>query len=279
MAYLQNKIKSLGQQMGIGRAIKELSFQLQRAQYYSRNRLFKKNNPTVLIPNDRWLFETFQLDYQKYFTEGELCAKEIMEWTKPYLPIENLLTILDWGCGAGRVIQHIHQYSPYALLYGADTNKEMIAWNQSNIKGIHFMELSNHAISPFPNDFFNLIYGISVFTHIPNNDRKKWQSEFCRTLKPGGILVLSTHGRYYYQNLLKQEIKQLELNGFLDKVFPIDHNNKGVGDRNFSSYQTQEYLENQFSPLFTILHYYDGVLFPEKMGGQDLWILQRKQIL
>jgi ubiquinone/menaquinone biosynthesis C-methylase UbiE len=138
--------------------------------------------------------------------------------------------------------------------------------------------LSNDTSSPFPNNFFNLIYGISVFTHLPHIDREKWLSEFCRILQPNGILLLSTHGKYFHNDLLTQEKRQLLLNGYYDKPFPLDHNNNGTGDRNFSSYQTQEYLENQFSPQFTILHYYDGLLFPEKMGGQDLWILQRRQI-
>jgi len=41
---------------------------------------------------------------------------------------------------------------------------------------------------------FDLIYGLSVFTHLPESSATKWLLEMQRVLKPGGILIVSIHG-------------------------------------------------------------------------------------
>lgn len=275
-AKFKRVLKSIGHQMGMERWVKELVFQIQKVKFYHSNRAFTKNNPGILLPADRMLFETFQLNYQKYFNDGQLCAKEIIEWTLPYLNNENLLTILDWGCGSGRVIQHMYQFVPYSLLYGADTNSKMLDWNTIHIKDVHFSDLNKSTKSSYPTNFFNLIYGISVFTHLPVIEQEKWKQELTSILKPSGILLLSTQGNNFTKNLLNKEILQLKQTGHFEKAFPQKNGANGAGNRNFSSYHTYDYLLAFFSESFSILHFYDGQLFPEKMGGQDLWLLQKK---
>lgn len=49
-----------------------------------------------------------------------------------------------------------------------------------------------------------------------------------------------------------------------------------MGDRNDTSYHTQAYFEELISHYFKIVSFYDGSKHPKKMGGQDLWILQKK---
>ena len=146
--------------------IKQMYFKFEKISRFRQNSQFRKNNPLLAIPPDKWLFETFQLNYQKYFDDGNLAANEILKWSEDFLP-EEMPAILDWGCGTGRIVQHLHKHHPYLLLYGADINNEMIAWNHQNIKGVHFSNISFQTPSTYPENYFDLIYGISVFTHIP----------------------------------------------------------------------------------------------------------------
>lgn len=253
---------------------KLVRYKFEKGIRYFKNQQFKKSNPFLAIPPDEFLFETFQLDYQKYFEDGALAAKEILKWTEDYIPQE-MPTILDWGCGTGRIIQHLHQFHPYALLYGADTNQYMIAWNQKHINGVYFSEIATSCPTPYPLHYFNLIYGISVFTHLSATKQTQWIQELARITKPGGILLVTTMGLQYEQELLKSEKIKLLENGIVEKEFRTNQLIQ-IGNRNYAVYETASYFEALIIDHFTVLHYFDGASNPHKFGGQDLWILQKK---
>jgi SAM-dependent methyltransferase len=267
-------LKSLGRFAGITKWSKTMAFQWQKWHYKKANRAFKINHPTNVLPPDKWLFETFKLDYTKYVQDGSDCAKEIIEWTKPFLPEEALWKILDWGCGPARVTQHIHQFAPNSLVYGADNNRQIIDWNNKHIGAVLFHPLTQEPTLPYPSDFFHLVYGISVFTHLPINLQITWLQSLLRVISKGGILILSTHGSFFEKKLSSKQISIWKRQGFLELVEGV----KGltIGDRNFSVYQDASSLEAILEIDFKILQFFEGIDFPEKMGGQDLWILQKK---
>ncbi|MCX6205030.1 MAG: class I SAM-dependent methyltransferase [Bacteroidetes bacterium] len=253
---------------------KRAHFKFKKLLHFLKNQQFKKNNPSLAIPPDEYLFETFQLDYQKYFADGNLAAKEILDWTREYIP-EEMPTILDWGCGTGRITQHLHQYNPYALLYGADINQKMIDWDHQNIKDVHFSLISSDPPTDYPANYFDLVYGISVFTHLTSKLQDAWMVELQRIIKPSSILLITTHGSFFHSQLLQKEKKQLAENGFFEKAFHKNHLVQS-GDRNDTMYVTETYFKKIIEPDFDIKSFYDGSIYPEKFGGQDLWILQKK---
>jgi SAM-dependent methyltransferase len=267
-------LKSLGRFAGFTQWTKPMAFQWQKWQHKKGNLAFRKENPTKVLPPDKWLFETFQLDYKKYFLDGALCAKEIIDWSKPYLPEDALWKILDWGSGTARVTQHIHQFAPYSLVYGSDTNKDMIQWNNQHIKNVLFHPLTQEPFLPYPDHFFHLVYGISVFTHLPVQQQWEWLETLLRVMETGGILILSTHGTYFEKQLSKKQIRNWKEKGFLELV--AGAKGLAIGDRNYGVYQNASILKDQFEINFNIIQSYQGQEFPEIMGGQDLWILQKK---
>ncbi|OYU55293.1 MAG: hypothetical protein CFE25_10110 [Chitinophagaceae bacterium BSSC1] len=264
----------MGRVTGLTHWAKPMAFKWQKWQHKKVNRAFRKKFPNQVLPPDKWLFETFQTNYVKYTVEGNLCAKEIIDWSKPYLPEDALWKILDWGCGTARVTQHIHQHAPYSLVYGADINSEMIQWNTLHIKNAFFHSLSEHTRLPYPDDFFHLIYGISVFTHLPIKQQITWLHTLQKALQTGGILILSTHGSFFENKLSKKQHALLQNQGFLELV--EGNQELSAGDRNYSVYQNASILKQQFEKDFQIIQCYEGKEFPKIMGGQDLWILQKK---
>ncbi len=267
-------MKSLGRFAGITQWTKPMAFQWQKWQHKKANKAFKKQFPCQVLPPDKWLFETFQVDYAKYQLDGALCAKEIIDWARPQLPEAAVWKILDWGCGTARVTQYIHQNAPYSLVYGVDTNIEMIHWNSQHINGVLFHAITQRHSLPYPTHFFHLVYGISVFTHLPIQEQKAWLDDLLRVMETGGILILSTHGIYFKKQLSKKQSRLLEADGFLE----LEEGATGIpiGDRNYAVYQDFHVLKAHFEINFKIIQSYQGQDFPQIMGGQDLWILQKK---
>lgn len=120
------------------------------------------------------------------------------------LPIEEVHSIFDFGCGCGRVIRHWHA-SPDVRVVGTDYNSRLIRWCSDNLPFANFFV--NELAPPLPDlgSRFDLIYSFSVFTHLPAELQGPWIDELTRVLEPGGLLVLTTHGDRFADRLSLSE--------------------------------------------------------------------------
>jgi ubiquinone/menaquinone biosynthesis C-methylase UbiE len=101
--------------------------------------------------------------------------------------------ILDFGCGAGRMIRHLLDVAPKARLWGVDVSADHIRWCIDNVTPlINFATTTVVPHLPFPDEFFDLIYSGSVFTHI-EDIQETWLLELGRILRPGGRLYVTIH--------------------------------------------------------------------------------------
>lgn len=181
--------------------------------------------------------------------------------------IDRLENILDFGCGCGRIIRHIHFNNSAASLYGSDYNPDLIDWCNKNLT---FGQFSVNRIEPpllFQDTLFNLIYARSVFTHLTGNLQHKWMDEFRRILKPGGFLYITTHGKSTFKNLSETERRILEKNGILTLNESIE------GDNKCSTYQTKFYVENNFLNGFELFEFIPGE--NNSFSKQDIYILKK----
>jgi SAM-dependent methyltransferase len=234
----------------------------------NNNLAYRRKHPDQMIPPDHFLHETFQLDYRLFFEQGKLAATEIIQWTGKYCK-NNSPAILDWGCGMARITQHLPAEQPYASIYGCDINTQMIEWDKTHYPGISFVPLLPFTPSPFADDFFDLIIGFSVLTHIDADEQENWLSELNRIVKPGGIVCLTTHGEKYFTQLTAKEKRKLQKNGIYTRTY------QQPGQRMMTSYHEPAAFKKIISTYFSILEYHSGLLNPSKTGGQDLWILQK----
>lgn len=104
-----------------------------------------------------------------------------------------LPAVLDWGVGCGRVARHL---AP-ALgdrFFGCDIDADNVAWCNQNLSGsFHASRLEPPL--PYPDASFDLIYGVSVFTHLRGHWELRWLEELHRVLRPGGTLLVTVHGQ------------------------------------------------------------------------------------
>jgi SAM-dependent methyltransferase len=105
-----------------------------------------------------------------------------------------LSSVLDFGCGAGRVLPHFAHIAPDATCVGCDVDEAAIRWAARNQRAIGWSLTSFHPPLPYPDGAFDLVYSVSVFSHLDRGLAAVWLEELRRVLAPGGLALLSIHG-------------------------------------------------------------------------------------
>ena len=135
-----------------------------------------------------------------FLESGRVAAASIREalgraGTSP----EQLSSILDFGCGCGRVVRHWAGLD--AQVAGSDLSGDAIDWCRENLP---FARFETNGLSPplaFDDASFELAYALSVFTHLPEAIQHEWMEELRRVVQPGGFVLLTTHGERYLERL------------------------------------------------------------------------------
>jgi SAM-dependent methyltransferase len=180
--------------------------------------------------------------------------------------------VLDFGCGCGRVLRYVRDWLPMADLYGADMDQKGIDWCRANFDFACFTVNGPSAPMEFPDGYFDLIYGVSVFTHTDEAMQDFWLAELQRIVRPGGLLVLSVHGAAIFQNHLDGPmLDRLQGDGLLFTVettgrFKLD----GLPDFYPITFHTRDYVERVRGRTFAIVAYVSRGI----VGHQDAVVLK-----
>ena len=108
--------------------------------------------------------------------------------------LRKFTSILDFGCGYGRLIRHVKELAPNAQICGCDLQSDLLArCHQSIANGTFIINKPTPPLG-FPDGAFDFIYSFSVFTHLSEPNHISWLKELAYKLKPGGLMVHTTHG-------------------------------------------------------------------------------------
>ncbi len=245
-----------------------LRFYVQRIQNRNINSKFRKDHPEVKLPPDYLIYESFTLNYQKYYTESIDTAQWLASHFSKHIVLTNI-KILDWGCGPARIIRHLPTVIGNGCeYYGTDYNQQTIEWCLKNIPGIHFNNNSLEAKLPYPDNFFDVIYGISIFTHLSESMHYEWYNELCRVLKTGGIMFLTSQGDNFRIKLTDNELATYNQNKL------VVRGKVKEGHRTFSAFQPKGFMKHLFAGVEILEHI---ETMPEKGKGlpQDIWIIRK----
>jgi SAM-dependent methyltransferase len=105
---------------------------------------------------------------------------------------------LDFGCSSGRVVSVLGAAYPDVEWHGCDPIESSIAWADANLPGIDFRVSPVEPPLDYDDASFDLVFAISIWSHFAEGAAVRWLDEMHRILRPGGSLVLTTHG---YQTL------------------------------------------------------------------------------
>lgn len=101
--------------------------------------------------------------------------------------------LLDFGCGWGRYTRLFLRDVPEEGLYGADPDPRAIRTCRRHVPYGCFVNTSTRPPLPFRDQFFDVAVAYSVFSHLLEVNAANWISELSRVLRPGGLLIATTH--------------------------------------------------------------------------------------
>lgn len=213
-----------------------------------------------------------------FVSQGSRMAAVVAAAVNVFLPVQDWdsMNVLDFGCGNGRVAL------PLSFYYGrpnfcCDVDPEVVAHLAGNLPKAEVAVSPFFPPTQFSSDFFDVLYSISIFTHLPGDSQRAWLEEFFRIVKPGGLALISTSG---YQALsVRRDLRKmadwvdvsdedLAREGMIYRPTPKP---PGVtGDYGYTAH-SPDWIRKHWDGLFTYLGCWQCAID----GVQDLHILMK----
>ncbi len=114
----------------------------------------------------------------------------MVEHLQPYLADAH--SLLDIGCGTGRLLKLLAQLEKHPVLYGLDLAPNMIETALQSLETKASLQVGDAEHLPFADQFFDLVVSTSTFQWL--DDLAPCFAEVRRVLRPGGRFVFSLFG-------------------------------------------------------------------------------------
>lgn len=264
---MKYRISTFFRKLGLIKHIDKIHFYVCWIKSHKHRKRFKKKHPYIKLPPAYFIYETFKLDYFGFYNHSIESAKDLIKHFEKYKKLEGV-SVLDWGCGPGRIIRHLPSFMDKTCkFYGSDYNEKYIKWCKKNIPNVSFE--TNELTPPlnFERNSFDIIYGISIFTHLSREMHYAWFDELFRVLKPGGIILLSLQGNAFIKKLTESEKNKYKKGDLVVKA------NTKEGHRTYSAFQPKSFVKELVGEN-EILEHKEGYVSNDR-PQQDIWIIKK----
>jgi SAM-dependent methyltransferase len=160
----------------------------------------------------------------------------------------------------------------WARVHGTDIDAEAVAWAAANLGG-EFVPCAKDPPLPYAASSFDTIMSLSVFTHLTRAYQAEWLQELRRILKPGGILLATTHGEFAGRWLFPdpKRFKDVFASGFHDATPDDNLGNVASSEYYRSTFQSRQYTEREWGKHMDVIDFVEGGI----NNFQDIWVLRR----
>jgi SAM-dependent methyltransferase len=233
-------------------------------------RIRRKGAPDGLpIPPARLVFAVAgTADVSWFLRGGELAAASITELLDRHLvDVSKLSKILDFGAGCGRVVRYWSGLTQ-TRVHATDNNAALVDWCRNNLR---FVQADVNRLEPplqYADGQFDLVYALSVFTHLTESLQLAWIAELGRVLKPAGHLVLSLHGDAYRARLNAEELRRFDSGRLV-----VKNDTKAPGTNACAAYHPVAYVRETLTSGLALVDF-----IAEGARGnprQDLYLLRK----
>ena len=179
--------------------------------------------------------------------------------------------VLDWGCGCGRVLRYLLEDVPAERVFGCDIDREAIEWLARNARESSFEAIQPAPPTPYPEGHFDLIYGVSIFTHLSEEMQDEWLDELARISRPGALVAVTLHGWDLAPRRLR---RSLQKRGFAEMgSAQAAYFAPYAGGRYYrTAFHTPAYVESHWSRHFDLLEYRSRAI----NAHQDLVVMRKR---
>lgn len=189
---------------------------------------------------------------------------------------------LDFGCSSGRVLRVLAATCPEIAWCGCDPNGPATAWANETVPGARVFQSGNEPPLDLADRSLDLVYAISIWSHFAPALGLAWLEEMRRLVRPGGHLVLTTHGTVTMEY---DALHGLRTAAQLDRArhhvavhgawYAAEFGEEGdwgvVNPQWGTAFLSAEWLLAHATPQWRLLEYAPG----RNGGNQDVYVLQR----
>lgn len=178
-------------------------------------------------------------------------------------PIGPGAVVADVGCGAGRLLRHLTPMG--ARVLAGDVNPAMAAWVGANLD-VEVFPIDETPPIALADGSVDVLIAYSVLTHLPLRHQRMWVADWRRTIAPGGLMVVSTHGRSR-----RAELRAFERRRF-DAGRVVVRHRAASGDNRCAAFMPAEAAPDVFGTLEILDHREPPA---DRPWDQDLWTLRK----
>jgi SAM-dependent methyltransferase len=241
------------------------------------------------VPPRRLRARTGAPGISEFVTGGAAAAAELLDGGLRAAGVseDGIRSVLDLGCGSGRVLPQVSLRAPGARCVGCDVDAAAIAWDRRHWPALEWERTGFDPPLPFAAGSFALVYSISVFSHLDERLSDAWAAEVERVLAPGGVALLSVHGASAFEQFRTGAVSTAWCRGGAFSRGPLGSSEfafvpyrrsiwnegelPGVGGEYGLAFHGASYLRSRWSAMFDVV----AVLERAITGWQDLVVCRK----
>jgi SAM-dependent methyltransferase len=129
-----------------------------------------------------------------YFADADRSSKKFDELVSKFLKTDfRPISVLEFASGYGCVTRHLKKCDNYRV-FPCDIHGQAIDFIKRHL------DMDALRSTRVPEEFrpeikFDVVFALSFFSHMPHSTWGRWMAALSAALRPGGIIIFTTHGR------------------------------------------------------------------------------------
>lgn len=234
---------------------------------HSARQKFQAEHPDFKLPPTDIAYDAYGgLNPEAYLRNGLNHAKFYAGLILKHHP--GAQTVAEWGCGPMRLLRHMPALLPGRRYIGLDYNAKTIEWAKQSFPEIR-CELNGLAPPlPLKDGEADVIYNVSVFTHLSEDLHYAYMRDLIRCLSPNGLLITTLSGSGLAPKLLAHERLRYDAGDI------VVRDGAAEGKRGYTTFHPPAFARRMFQDMDILAHIPDG-------GGmeiffQDIWVTRKR---
>ena len=180
-----------------------------------------------ISPND----VMYKTSPQGYFPLGQQALDTIRDYVS-FTHLRTVSKLLDMPCGHGRILRFLRAEYPNATIDACDLDHDAVDFCARTFGASPIYSDNDLPRVGLTGDY-DLIWCGSLLTHVHPDRWRDLLRLFAVNLRPGGLMICTTHGRYHANRLRTKETK-LGLTDWAVQAVLSDFDRFGFGYQNYA---------------------------------------------